>query len=166
MRLFAGIFPDEDALERIIEVQNEFKKTLKQKASWAKREKLHITLRFFGDNADLEKAEEVISDAIRDLREFEVSLVKLSGFPKPVRARVAFLEPIQSDYLMDFARNITPPDERNPHPHLTLARLNPPQDLPKIVFEPIEFSVKKVLLVQSILSGDNQGYHILNEWKL
>ena len=166
MRLFAGIFPDEYALEKIIEVQTEFKKTLNQKASWTKREKLHITLRFFGDDAEPEKAAAIVSDAIKDIREFQVSLVNLSGFPKPYRARVAFLEPIQSDYLMDFARNITPPDERNPHPHLTLARLTPPQQLPKIAFEPIEFSAKKVLLVQSILSGDNQGYHVLNEWKL
>ncbi len=166
MRLFAGIFPDEHAIEKIIEVQAEFKSTLNQKASWIKREKLHITLRFFGDDADPEKAEAIVSDAIKDLRGFQVSLVKLSGFPKPCRARVAFLEPVESVPLINLSKDMSPPHERYPHPHLTLARLNPPQELPKIAFEPIEFSAKKVLLVQSILSGESQGYHVLNEWKL
>lgn len=166
MRLFAGIFPDENALEKIIEVQTEFKEILNQKASWTKREKLHITLRFFGDDAEPETAEGIISDGIKDIKEFQISLVNLSGFPKPSRARVAFLDPAESVLLLNFAKKITPPHDRDPHPHLTLARVNPPQKLPKIEFEPIEFSAKKVLLVQSVLTGARRGYHILNEWKL
>ncbi len=166
MRLFAGIFPDESALEKIIKVQTEFRELLNQRASWVKREKLHITLRFFGDDAEPEKVEAIISGGIKDIKEFEISLVSLSGFPKPSRARVAFLEPTDSVSLINLSKNISSRHERESHPHLTLARVNPPQQLPKVEFEPIGFSVKKVLLVQSVLSGEQQGYHVLNEWKL
>jgi len=125
---------------------------------------MHITLRFFGDY-DLEEATRKISQALAKESGFLVRLSSLSGFPSPMRARVAFLDH-ECETLVRISTLLMEEGDRKPHPHLTLARFHRPLRLPALPFEPIHFVANEVVLVNSILHGENMGYHVLHTWKL
>ncbi|HWP31092.1 MAG TPA: RNA 2',3'-cyclic phosphodiesterase [Fimbriimonadales bacterium] len=164
MRLFAAIFIPEKALDEIVELQSKLRSMIHARASWTRREKMHITLRFFGDY-DVEEASRKISQALANESVFPVTLSSLSGFPSPMRARVAFLDH-ECEPLVRISTLLMEEGDRKPHPHLTLARFYRPLRLPALSFEPINFIANEVALVNSILHGENAGYHVLQTWKL
>lgn len=166
MRLFAGIFPGEDALRRITDVQRELRVRVRARASWVKPERLHITMRFFGDDADEEEALSVLKRAVEGRTAFSIELTKVGGFPRKSRARVGFIESLDSPELMAIATALAETNEREPHPHLTLVRFRRPAELPSAQFDPIRMDVSKLVLVRSVLVGPETGYTILHECEL
>lgn len=166
MRLFAAVWPTDDALERCLAAQQELIFGIEGKASWTKRERMHITLRFFGTDFDPAIAHREVEAAIAGVQPFEVVLHKLGGFSSAKRARVAFLEPQRPSALDEIAKRLAAEGERDPQPHLTLARFPVPQKLPLLTFEPIAFPVGRVALVRSILAGANPRYEEVYSWEL
>ena len=166
MRLFAGVFPSTEALEKIVAVQQEMISKTTCKASWTKPEKMHLTLRFYGSCEDVEKPLTQIEGSLSDIGRFSFHLQKAGGFPSARRARVAFLDPVESEKLFLIANRLKAEGERDPHPHLTLARFREPSALPDVSFDPITFDVDRIALVSSVLGKGGATYQIVREWEL
>ncbi len=166
MRLFAGIFPSSDRLKKIVAEQQEMISNTNCKASWTQPEKMHVTLRFYGSCELAEIPTKCVEDSLNGVRAFSFQLRKAGGFPSAHRARVAFLDPVESDELFQIADRLKDEGERDPHPHLTLARFREPSAVPDVSFGPIEFDVSRVALVNSVLGKGGATYEVLHEWEL
>ena len=166
MRFFAGVFPPAEALEKIVAVQQEMISKTTCKASWTKPEKMHLTLRFYGSCEDAEIPLKQIGDSLSDIGRFSFHLQKAGGFPSARRARVAFLDPVESGGLFLIANRLKAEGEHDPHPHLTLARFRESSSIPEITFDPIAFDVARVALVNSVLGKGGAKYEILREWEM
>lgn len=159
------MFPDDNGRNRAASVASALCELMHGKGRWVKPERLHITLRFFGDEASVEDAAEQIERAIMSVSRFTISLDSISAFPNPSRGRVLFLAASEDEALVSLCRRLDESD-RDPKPHLTLARFERPVRVPQVAFEPIEYPVTELLLVQSVLSGPDTGYHVLRRWLL
>lgn len=166
MRLFAAVFPTEEVLHQLEAVQRELMKLVAAPCSWTKRDRMHLTLRFFGDDADPSHAEQTVESVVATARAGELVMDHCSGFPNPKRARVLFAGTATPDERVLHLSRALNPEERNPIPHLTLGRPRQAIQVPSVRFEPILFEVRELVLVHSILGGPQAGYHILKTWVL
>lgn len=166
MRLFAAVFPTEDTLHRLEQLQRELMARISAPCSWTRREKMHLTLRFFGDDADPWDATGAVERAVRTAAACDLKMDMCSGFPNPRRARVLFAGASEPDErVMRLSQSLNPL-ERDPVPHLTLGRPRRPVSVPEVEFEPIPMELSTVALVHSILSGPEAGYQVLETWAL
>jgi 2'-5' RNA ligase len=161
VRLFAAAFPSQDALTEVLKVQGLLKQSITS-ASWTTAERVHVTLRFFGDAEPAVAADE-IGNAIEGIAEFDLEFVAAGGFPSPKRARVAFIEPKPSPPLLTICERLAKGDKL--HPHITLCRLKVPAQIPKVDFPAIRIVVNTIYLVQSHF-GAKPRYERLKEWRL
>lgn len=162
MRLFAGIFPPSDALEEICKVQERLRAMVHEKARWVPKERMHLTLRFYGNDAELETTREHFRYAVGGIRAFTLRLTEVSGFPSVQKARVLFLSPGHHSELIALAARFDKGSQEEAIPHLTLARLDWRRiSVPVVSFEPIMFWVKEVVLVHSILGGRAPRYEVV-----
>lgn len=166
MRLFAGVFPSEETLLCLEALQNELKARVSAPCSWTRRDRMHLTLRFFGDDADPSLTSREVEQALRDATRGELVLDVCSGFPNLRKARVLFAGASEPDERVVQLNKSLNPQERDPVPHLTLGRPRRAIQVPQIRFEPIAFEVQQIALVHSILAGPQAGYHILETWTL
>ena len=163
MRLFAAIFPPatlQSHLERIVSES----KIKYPDGVFVKPEKMHFTLRFFGEY-DLRSAEAMIANACNNVNSFDVEMDQLGAFPSASRARVLFAAVRNPSPLEHLMATLTAPGDRDPHPHLTIARFKEPREIEPEKIDPIEFRADAIKLVNSIL-GREPRYEVLREWKL
>ncbi len=166
MRLFAAIVPTSDAIQKIAEVQKKAHTWIQTKGSYVKPDKFHVTLQFFGDAFPQSVTETQISEAIKEVLPFDITLTTLSGFPDSRLKRVVHLEPEPCEPLLKIMKYWGTPSEPNDRPHLTLARFNQPVELPKVKFDPIQFSVSSVRLLNSLHVGTESNYSLQKEFYL
>ncbi|MCW5947677.1 MAG: RNA 2',3'-cyclic phosphodiesterase [Fimbriimonadales bacterium] len=164
MRLFAASFPPPNVLEAIRPVSQRAHRDIPQKGAWVAQDRLHITLRFFGETLPQEQCIEVCDEALNCIQPFELRLVRISGFPSSRLKRVLFLEPEECDTFQLLLQRFDDTNEENRHPHLTIARFNQPVELPRIKFDPIEWRVEGALLVNSLQFGAERRYVTVKEW--
>jgi 2'-5' RNA ligase len=116
--------PDEAALPRLLGPR------------WTTREKWHITLQFLGTHVDLDAAAAALA-TVRGVPA-RVRLGGLGGFPSARRANVLWIGVIDgagevtalaATVKAAMVRVVGADEEREHHPHLTLARLSRPADL-------------------------------------
>lgn len=160
MRLFAGIFPPQEVLEQLSEVAVQVKE-MHPNAIIVKPEKMHLTVRFFGQ-AELEETLGCMEAAARRAEKFMVTLNHVDAFPNRKMARVVFCgvsDPTPIESLMHAAGQL------KPRAHLTVARLATPRTIKKAEIEPIVFQAESVRLVNSVL-GKDARYEIMKEWAL
>ncbi|MER3413312.1 MAG: RNA 2',3'-cyclic phosphodiesterase [Armatimonadota bacterium] len=166
MRLFAAVFPSEDVLQRLATLQSTLRARVSVPCSWTRRERMHLTLRFFGDDANPSLTAREVERALLDATAGELVIDVCSGFPNPSKARVLFAgasEPDERVVQLNKRLNLR---EREPVPHLTLGRPRRTIQVPQVEFEPIAMEVSCVSLVHSVLFGPQAGYHILETWTL
>ena len=105
-----------------------------------RRDQWHLTLQFLGNRVELEPVVEALGALA--LRPAPVQLGDFGGFPKERRARVLWLGVLEGGpFLAQLVAAVGallgplgyPPEERDYHPHLTLARWKTPADLRKAV---------------------------------
>lgn len=143
-------------------------------------ENWHITLRFVGkvSQTDYEKLLARLDEA--DLGSgFALGFAALGAFPKPARATVLWLGVDRgADELCRLAAVVEEatvsagfiPEERPFHPHLTLSRIRPPQDVRRLtktmpVF-PLSQSVTHVTVFESYLQRGPAVYAPLERFAL
>lgn len=166
MRLFAAVFPSDGALQRLEALQSELKALISAPCSWTRRERMHLTLRFFGDDADASHTAQEVERAVLGAAAGELVMDLCSGFPSPRKARVLFAGASAPDERVVQLSKRMNPREREPVPHLTLGRPRRTIQVPTVEFEPIALEVSQVALVHSVLSGPLVGYHIIETWTL
>lgn len=166
MRLFAACFPPKDALDKILVVQTKLRSHLNSNASWVSRDRMHITLRFYGDDANIASCEKWIDQAVRGVRAFSIRIARIGGFPNLSQARTLFLEPDECHELQLLGNRLADDPSKSWHPHLTLARLRSPAKVSPLSFDPIEFPITEVLLVHSLLLKAHSRYECVRSWSL
>lgn len=166
MRLFASVFPSEAALRSLVALQRDLKQHVDAPCSWTRAERIHLTLRFFGDDAEPSAVAQRLERAVARATAGNLVLDQCGGFPTSKRARVLFAGATSPDErVLQLVRSLGERD-REPVPHVTVGRPRRTIQVPGIEFTPIPFEVSQVALVHSILAGPKAGYHILETWTL
>jgi 2'-5' RNA ligase len=158
-RAFLAVLPPPEVLDAVANVLGQPRLA---GARFTRREQWHVTLQFLGNRADLD----AVSSALGALavRGGPVRLGGFGAFPSERRGRVLWLGLAEGGpLLVQLAAAVGallgplgyPPEERDYHAHLTLARCKAPTDLRAVVAAlsdgPIgpEWTVEDVVLFES-----------------
>jgi RNA 2',3'-cyclic 3'-phosphodiesterase len=179
LRLFAAVEISQDAKRAVASAVAPWHEAF-PKARWAPQDNWHVTLKFLGGTWPRLRGwvEERLRAAATDVDPFEVALDGLGAFPSAGRARVIWAG--VSDTTGRFAALAASIDEslasefrvetRPWHPHLTVARSDPPIRLPEeFARSPVEavgFRVERVVLFQSHLRRPAPRYEALAAFPL
>jgi 2'-5' RNA ligase len=139
LRLFVAVEVPETVKDAVEEAFQPWKEEF-PKARWAPRENWHVTLKFLGRTWPrlADRVPQRVEAAARDVEPFRTRVTGVGGFPSPAKARVLWAglddedgrasglaARIEGGLLEEF-----PAEKRAFHPHLTVARSDPPVKLP------------------------------------
>lgn len=179
------------AIELPIEIKNQINSYIAElrafapKLKWVKKEALHITLKFLG-NQSPQKVENVIGTLLplgNICKPFEISLKNIGAFPNQRKPRVIWLSIeamprelfFQSHtWIEDQLENIGfEREQRKFSPHLTLARTKFPADFSELwdfikenPFPTQAFKVNEIVLMRSILKPSGAEYSQIQKYPL
>jgi len=179
MRIFLAVFPPADVQEAAAGVIERLRRP-GDGLSWVRRENLHYTVRFLGEQDDrgLARARGAAREGASGHRRFEARLGEVGAFPSARRARVLWLGLTEgAEPLAALARSVEnalraqgfEPAERPFSSHLTLGRVRQrDQDwsgrLAGVQTDPApRFVVDRVRVVHSTLSPGGSVYRVLEE---
>lgn len=153
-------------------------------ASWSRPENVHLTLKFFGNvrKEKLPRISEAAERLVKDVSSFQIRIGGLGVFPKPSRAQVLWigiedpsgqLATLQRRFEEECAREGFAKEDRAYRPHLTIARIRRPEGARELAethlqtkFEPIELTVREIVLFRSELSPKGSRYTALSHHSL
>ncbi|TMK86188.1 MAG: RNA 2',3'-cyclic phosphodiesterase [Actinobacteria bacterium] len=179
LRLFVAVDIPEAAKRRVAEVVSAFKERIPA-ARWTRPEGWHVTLKFLGSTWPrlFEEVRHAVAQSAASGAPFQTSLTGVGVFPSPGRARVVWVgladpegrfAPMVKVLDRQLAEHFVP-EKRAFTPHLTVARLNPPQDIrdaaPDLVGTPVgsePFRVDRLVLYRSHLSPAGARYEPISE---
>lgn len=159
MRLFVAVRPPRDVVAAIEKAVTPARRAMVG-PRWTTEDQWHVTLQFLGAVAD-----EAVADVSRALdpvskvQPFPVRLGGAGAFPRVSRARIIWLGAQGgADGLTDLARAVHTaleplgfrPEEREYHPHVTVARLKMPGDVSPAVEALGEGAVGGAFLVNEV----------------
>jgi 2'-5' RNA ligase len=154
------------------------------RAGWERTDKLHVTLKFFGDveHSRIEALSIAISRAADTIAPFKLDIAAAGTFPPHGNPRVLWLGIRDSSGSLARLHNSLENEcaaagfkrEQRPfHPHITLARLRQPAaarplaDLHReLGFKPLELPVNEILLMRSELGPGGSRYEALSRHRL
>lgn len=180
MRLFFGIGLPSGIRKDVHHFCESVKNNL-PRMKWVEEENLHVTLKFLGevDESRLGSLSDAARKASGSVKEFDVLPGELGAFPNPKRARVLWLGlkrgaesaaklfNVLEERLVDAGFEA---EEKTYHPHITLARLSPPQS-PLLTLERLSipsfpsFICSKFTLYESFLTPKGPIYKVIEEFK-
>jgi len=132
------------------------------------KDRLHLTVAFLGELTEqgLEAARSVPPIPVG---EFEITLDGLGVWPESKILWLAPLAPppalgeLEAALWEGLAERGFVPDERVYRPHMTLARRSRPVEE---TVEPVRWTVRDLVLVESFPEGKNVHYEVLERWPL
>lgn len=180
MRLFFGIGLPGGIGKEVYDFCESLKSKL-PKMKWVEEENLHVTLRFLGevDSSRLGSLSDAARKTSSSVKRFEILLGELGAFPNPRKARVFWLGlrkgsdetsglfTALEERLVGAGFNA---EGKSYHPHVTLARLSPPQS-PLLTLERLSipsfpsFTCDKFTLYESVLTPKGPIYKVIEEFK-
>lgn len=134
IRSFLAFDPPEEVLREIASIQDRLRKLIQGDIRWVRPERIHLTLKFFGELSgdDVANIATVVGKAAEGERPFSLAVGGVGVFPDPHRPRVLWLG-MNGDVkrLQVFQKGIEqallqigfPREERPFRPHLTLGRI-------------------------------------------
>jgi RNA 2',3'-cyclic 3'-phosphodiesterase len=182
LRLFVAVDIPQRAKELVDETIDPWRQRFPE-GRWVGPEKWHVTVKFLGRTWPRLAGwvEESCRGAASEVRPFRLSLSGMGVFPGKTRARVLWvgLEDPQGS-LATLARALDermakefPPEKRAFHPHLTVARFNPPvpmrdwaDELDGVRFEIEPFRIGSLVLYRSHLSPRGARYEPVSRFRL
>jgi 2'-5' RNA ligase len=178
LRLFVAIEIPETVKDAVEEVFAPWRERFPT-ARWVPRENLHVTLKFLGRTwprlEDWVPAQ--VGAAAADVLPFAARLRGVGSFPSAKRGRALWAGFEETDLITDLATEIEaalvdefPAEKRPFHPHLTVARSDPPLKLPVgysgTELESDEWEVDRVVLFRSHLGRPAPRYEPLARFPL
>lgn len=182
IRSFLAIELDEDLVPKILDVQNEFKKT-NANIKYVPSQNMHFTLKFFG-NIDLDIVDDIssaVEKVIKNYSSFDLNIKNCGCFPNKKVIKVLWLgleegspiKDLQKDLDKEF-RKLGFKKEKNFISHLTIGRVKSPKNKKEIreaieKFENIEIgkmSVSKICLKKSTLTPQGPIYEDIKVFEL
>lgn len=179
MRLFLGL-PLAEYARRALFDQTERLREERPRYRWIPQDNYHITLVFLGDIGETDKNDLVSAVAGLDStpKPFTVELSKIGQFPLKGRPRVVYADIDKGvggcceiyRIVSGITSRFVPPDSRQYHPHVTLARVKPGQtSLPSFTAD-VQLSggcqVDRIVLFESRLSQKGARYFPVSEFSL
>ncbi len=175
-RLFVAIDVSDDIKEKLLKTQKKFKNL---RVRWTKKENLHFTLLFIGwvDEEKIGVIKNSIENAVSDFSFFILKLDRIVLGPDEKRARMIWaeglvppeLQKLRKRLIEELAKNKISFDNRHSFRlHITLARAKGKELRGIKIKEEINlaFSVKEVLLMESVLHQEGPEYKVLSAIKL
>jgi RNA 2',3'-cyclic 3'-phosphodiesterase len=150
------------------------------RASWDREEKLHLTLKFFGDVEEDRVAQlaGALERSASSVHHFELAIRGTGAFPTRGLPRVLWLGVLDPSGRLAELHRQTEDEcarsgfarERKPfHPHLTIARLRSPEGARRLAnlhqsmeFEAPAFPVTEIVLIRSELGPHGSRYTALS----
>lgn len=175
-RLFVAIPLSEELKDAITAQKRAIKLT---QARFVDPDKCHVTLLFLGDvqEENIPKIHEILKRETALIQPFVLHFHNVSFGPKPKRPRLLWMEAEKNDSFILLGKKlhtaliefIEKEEEREPHAHITVARLphfhlQGDEKLPSFDFKPLP--VEKCLLIESALTYKGPLYTILYEYRL
>lgn len=179
MRLFLAVEVPEAVVEAVASAIERWRAVLPN-VRWVPPENWHITLKFLGATAAEQGPwlKETVRNVVSTHRHVTVDLRGLGAFPSVERARVLWagvndpssgLAALASDLDVGLAP-VFRKEARRFHPHLTVARSEPPVRLPmdyaSTSLTTQSFSVEEVVLYRSHLTDGATSYERLRAFAL
>jgi RNA 2',3'-cyclic 3'-phosphodiesterase len=182
LRLFAAVDVPEGVKEVVVEGIEPWRERL-GRGRWVPPENWHVTVKFMGRTWPRLRdwVEEACRSAAAAVRPFRVGLDGLGVFPRPSSARVLWvglrdrrggLTALAGALDEALAREFRP-EKRPFHPHLTVARFQPPipvaedaEDLSATRFDVEPFRVGALVLYRSHLSPKGARYEPVGRFRL
>lgn len=184
-RIFAAIDVSNEVRRRVASYITQMRKEFGHvRVGWERPEKVHLTLKFYGDVGDsaLEGIQRLLGDTVSRYARFTAELAGTGVFPNAQKPRTLWLG-VQGDRRMSeqigreiegASRNLGFEAERRRFsPHLTIARIREPakgRDLASAHiargFAPIEFEIKELVLYESKLLSSGSVYSVLSRHEL
>ncbi len=153
------------------------------RVGWDKAEKLHLTLKFFGDidEKPLDSLTEAVEKTAKRFSDFKLQITGTGVFPSKRNERILWLgvkdETGSFQALNDaleieceklgFAR-----EKRNFKPHLTVARLREPNKSKELIeehlrneFESNKFDVSEIVIYESRLQKSGSIYSVVSKYR-
>jgi RNA 2',3'-cyclic 3'-phosphodiesterase len=178
LRLFVAVEIPEAVKEAVEEVFAPWREAF-PKARWVPRENMHVTLKFLGRTWPrlTDWVPEQVEAAVADVSRFTARLRGVGSFPSAKRGRALWAGFDDTDGIAALAAEIETaladefPTEKRPfHPHLTVARSEPPLKLPAgysgTELESHEWEVDHVVLFRSHLRRPAPLYEPLARFRL
>lgn len=134
-RAFLAFRPPDPVLDALEAVATDARKTIRV-GRWTRRDQWHLTIQFLGDQVEVGP----VINALRTLdgRAAPMQLGGVGAFPRDRRAGVLWVGVVAgAEWIGALAREVGAqlasvgyaPEDRPFHPHVTIARLEPAQDL-------------------------------------
>jgi len=181
IRSFLAIELPEPILRKIEEVEADLK-SAHADARWVSPEKIHLTLKFFG-NIEASRIDSIfksIEEPVRTTQPFSLKVQGVGAFPNMKSPRVIWMGLVNgSQILISFQKEIEAqlekigfqPEDRPFRPHLTLARVKSSRGRNDLVGrmekhkeeEFGDFQVERVILFKSDLKPSGPIYTALRE---
>jgi 2'-5' RNA ligase len=184
-RIFVAIEISEEARRKVSVYQETLRREFRNlRVGWEKQEKLHLTVKFLGDVDDrqLGKLIQAVEKTAEKNSSFKLQIFDSGVFPNKKRARVLCLGITDetgslqkiSEILEDKCEKFGfTKEKRKFNPHLTIARIREPGKSKELVdkhlqnkFEPVEFEVSRIVIIESKLHSTGSVYSIVSEFKL
>jgi 2'-5' RNA ligase len=184
MRTFIAIDLDKEIKDKLSSFLLELDKVSK-KIKWAKKEGMHLTLKFLGEIEEkmIPEVKSILEEISSKCPSFILRLRGTGTFPERRKnPRVIWvgieeskdLKALQAQLEQELEKKGFPREKREFHPHLTLGRIKPHSYLGSI-FSLLEsnkesdfgeMEVKKIAFFQSILKPTGAEYRVLSEFDL
>lgn len=181
-RLFLSLEIPEFVLDKIISIRDDIYGS-SEKIRWEKKEKLHITLKFFGDKTDFQKNKIIESLSSIDLSNYSEMQLEFNKFGlfyrnrKPVILWCGLktsenLNNLFSEIELVLEKIDIKKEKRKFKPHLTLLRLRGRENLSKIKnitdydLNGIKFKPEKIILFNSELKPTGSEYTEVKSFSL
>jgi RNA 2',3'-cyclic 3'-phosphodiesterase len=184
IRSFLAIELPDPILKKIEEVQRDLKSS-RADVRWVSPEKIHLTLKFFGniEEARIESIVKAIENPVHKTPPFPLLVRGMGAFPHLKKPRVIWmglvdlrgaLVPLQKESELKLNEIGFEPEGRAFQPHLTLGRVNSNQGRDELVgtverhleTEFGAFVVERIVLFKSELRPSGAIYTSLREVKL
>jgi len=182
IRTFYALSVPPDLVDAVRRIQQRARIDLPKGLRWTSPEQVHLTLAFLGDvPADSTvQLKSILEEIVLSVEPFEVCVMGVGGFPRADRPRVVWagltgesvhqIGKLHHD-LWGRLEPIVPkpePNDREFHPHITLARVPGPQP-PKIAawmqkhvdYEFGNWPVREIQLIQSVLTPKGPVFETL-----
>jgi 2'-5' RNA ligase len=184
-RIFCAVELPHDVRARVAAHINSLREAMPAaRASWARAEALHITLKFLGEieRARVEALSEAAARAAACVQAFELVIENTGVFPPRGQARVLWLGVTDTSGVLsrlqqrldeECAREGFAREARGFHPHLTLARLRAPAEArglaalhQEMEFERAALTVNELVVMRSELGAGGSRYTAISKHKL
>ena len=184
MRTFIAIDLEPEIKCSLTNLLSDLKKT-GDKIKWAKKQSMHLTLKFLGEISrdKMTEIESVLERLSNKFSSFQLILKGTGTFPpKSKKPRILWIGIEECSRLNDFQSELEtslekvgfPIENRKFRPHLTLGRVKKPENLDSLLSlydrhkesDFGEMVVNKITFFKSILKPEGAEYHILSEFDL